>query len=465
MMATNSAISSKISNAFRWNWHEQVSAAPLATYRIGFGILMVFSVLRFWANGWIESQYIEPTFHFSYYGFEWLPYPNEFGIYALFGLMLLGAILILLGLFYRAGAIIFFLSFTYVELLDKTNYLNHYYFVSLIALLLIFIPANRYFSLDAKLGFTDPNNQCSKWHIRILQFQIAVVYFFAGIAKLEPDWLLNAQPLKFWLHTAHHYEIVGPILKQDWIAYTFAWFGCIYDLTIVFFLAWNKTRKMAYMFVIIFHITTWILFPIGVFPWVMMTATLIFFSADFHQKIIDKLASILHYRHPNNVVKLISINVKKFSTALLALYVFIQLAAPFRYLFYDGNLFWTEQGFRFSWRVMLMEKAGYATFYIEDENAKLTVDNSDFLTPNQEKMMSTQPDMILQYAHHLEDVYQDTVVVKHGVEMEFNQPEIHAEVYVTLNSRPHQLYVDKKHNLATIENDLSQRNWLEEFID
>ena len=285
-------------NISKFSWFEKTSAAPLAVYRIGFGLLMLFSTIRFIANGWVTTQYIEPDFHFSYYGFEWVPYPTPNGIYLLFALMLIGAVLIMIGLFYRIGTIVFFLSFTYVELLDKANYLNHYYFVSLIAFLLIFIPANRYFSLDVKFGFAPCSKTCSKWHIKILQFQIAIVYIFAGIAKLESDWLLHAQPLKFWLHTAHHYPVIGPLLKQNWVAYTFAWFGCIYDLTIVYFLINKKTRTIAYLFVIIFHLTTWLLFPIGVFPWVMIMATLIFFSPPFHEKILNFLRLIFKWHEP-----------------------------------------------------------------------------------------------------------------------------------------------------------------------
>lgn len=381
--------------------------------------------------------------------------------------MIVGAVLITLGLFYRYGTILFFLSFTYVELLDKTNYLNHYYFVSLITFLLIFIPANRHFSLDAKFGLTQGSAVCPKWQIGILQFQIAVVYIFAGLAKLESDWLLQAQPLKYWLHTAHHYPFIGGLLKQDWVAYTFAWFGCIYDLTIVFFLLNKRTRRPAYFFVVLFHLATWILFPIGVFPWVMMMATLIFFEPAFHEKILRFLREVLRIRPTDSRIMKKPIIPQPLIQGLLAAYITFQIVMPVRYLFYEGDVFWKEQGFRFSWRVMLMEKAGYATFYVADPQTKaaVVVNNCDYLTPNQEKMMSTQPDMILQFAHHLETIFTDTTINQYGVEMNFIEPEVHAEVYVTLNSRPHQLFVDRRHNLAAIENDLRERVWIEDFME
>lgn len=443
-------------------WYSSVSAAPLAFYRISFGLLMLFSTIRFMLNGWVHAQYISPTFHFTYYGFEWLPYPSEFGVYALFTTMLVTSLLICLGLFYRFATILFFFSFTYVELLDKANYLNHYYFVNLIAFLLIFIPANRHFSLDAKLGIAKPSHTCAKWNIGILQFQIAIVYIFAGIAKLGSDWLLDAQPLKYWLHTANHLEFFGPLLKQDWVAYVFAWFGCIYDLTIVLFLLMPKTRKIAYVFVVIFHLTTWLLFPIGVFPWVMMVATFIFFSPNFHEAILNRIRRIFSLSKPVEISNFFKPQ-RRLITFMLSAYILFQITFPFRYLIYDGNLFWTEQGYRFSWRVMLMEKTGYATFYINQNGKEIEINNSDYLTANQEKMMSTQPDMILQFAHYLESAFHDTIIIRHGVEMKFNSPSVHAEVYVTLNSRPHQLFVDKKHNLTQIENNLTARDWLEPF--
>lgn len=440
----------------------QLSAAPIAIYRIGFGLLMFISTIRFISNGWVESQYLTPTFHFRFELFESLPYPSEIGIWCLFIAMLISAFLITVGLFYRFATILFFLSFTYVEILDKTNYLNHYYFVSLIAFLLIFIPANRYFSLDARLGFTKPSSTCSLWEIRILQFQIAIVYFYAGLAKINYDWLIQAQPLKYWLHTTNHWAIWGDLLKQNWVAYLFSWFGAFYDLFIVVFLIIPKTRPIAYSIVVIFHLVTWILFPIGVFPWVMIVATLIFFNATFHERILQVIRTFFKLKP----IKYNSVKKKKNKLILLLIgtYMTFQIVFPLRYLAYEGPIFWTESGYRFSWRVMLMEKTGYATFFVMEGDDEMEINNSDFLTPNQEKMMSTQPDMILQYAHFLSQTFSDTSISKFGHQFQFNQPEVHAEVFVTLNSRPHQLYVNKNLDLTTIK--LSdKRNWLEPFKD
>jgi len=449
-----------------FDWHREVPAASLAFYRILFGALMLFSTLRFLLNGWVYDFYIAPRFHFAYLGFEWIPYPNPTVLYFIFVVLILACIGITLGFFYRISAIAFFFLFTYVELLDKTTYLNHYYFVSLIAFILIFVPANKYFSLDSYYNFVPAQKTIPNWSIAILKFQIAVVYVFAGIAKLEPDWLIEAQPLKYWLHTAHHWPLFGDLLKEDFTAYFFSWFGCLYDLLIVFFLLNKCTRNYAYGVVVIFHVMTWLLFPIGVFPWVMIAATTIFLSAAFHEKALRFLGKFFSGKQEQRTYTyLVRPNFKKQINVLFAIFITLQLLIPFRYLLYPGNVFWTEQGYRFSWRVMLMEKSGYAEFYLTDPKTKAAwkVDTYNHLTSLQEKMMSTQPDMILQYAHHLQQVYADTTILLGDKKLVFKDPEVHAEIYVTLNGRPSQLYVAKKYNLAVLKNNLSNRYWLEDF--
>src|SRR5688572_5583940 len=108
-----------------------VSIAPLAVFRVLFGGLMLAATLRFILKGWVYDLYIAPKFFFTYYGFEWVrPLPGE-GMYLVFGVLALSALLVMLGSFYRVAATVFFLTFTYIELLDKSNYLNHYYFVSI----------------------------------------------------------------------------------------------------------------------------------------------------------------------------------------------------------------------------------------------------------------------------------------------------------------------------------------------
>ena len=400
-----------------------VSIAPLIIFRISFGLLMFVSLLRFEWRGWVDSVYVTPKFHFTYMGFEWVRQAGATGMHLLFLLVAVAALFVALGLFYRVAIVVFFIGFTYIELIDVTTYLNHYYFISLVAFLMIWLPAGSDYSLDIRLHPKRRRQTTSAWTINILRCQIAIVYIFAGLAKLNADWLLHAEPMRTWLPAKTHLPLIGPLLYKEWVAYFFSWFGAAYDLFIVFFLLYRKTRVVAYGFVLIFHIATAIFFPgIGLFPYVMIVSSLIFFPG----RAITAATNDKPIKTPG---------------LALAVYVVIQLLIPARFLLYPGGLFWHEEGYRFSWRVMLMEKSGAAYFTIRDSTGSRSyvVDNKDFLTPLQEKMMSTQPDMILKYAHHLADEYARKGVPK---------PKVYGEVYVALNGRRSRLFVDSAVDLA-----------------
>lgn len=434
---------------------EPVSIAPLVVFRIAFGAMMLFSTIRFWANGWITDLYVKPAFYFPLLDMRWAKPLGSAGMHLLFLVMAISALLITLGWFYRIAIIAFFLSFTYVEIIDVTNYLNHYYFISIVSFLLIFLPVNRYFSIDTRRNPSLQRTYVPAWTTGIIRLQLGLVYFFAGLAKLNYDWLIEALPMKIWLPAKSYLPVVGPLMYKEWVAYLFSWFGAVYDLFIVFFLINKRTRLAAYFFVLIFHTATAIFFPgIGIFPYVMIVSSLIFFDAGVHKKILHWLgdrrerAEITTYRY--------QLAARRFLFGLLSVYFLLQLLVPVRFLFYPGNLFWSEEGYRFSWRVMLMEKSGNTFFYIKDpaSGRKYEVNNNEFLTPLQEKMMSTQPDMMVQYAHYLEKIYSNR-----GIQ----NPEIYAEGYVALNGRPSRLYIDSTVNLAAQKVGWPNYTWILPF--
>lgn len=441
-------------NAINLYLNKERSNAALVVFRMVFGFMMLYSTIRFISMGWVHIFYIMPKYLFPFEGFYWLKALPANGMYVVFMLMVLSALFVLLGFFYRISSIVFFLSFTYVELLDKSNYLNHYYFVSLMAFIIIFLPLHKRFSLDVYFNRVNAERSTRNFYVLLPQFQLAIVYVFAGIAKLNYDWLFNAMPLKIWLPANVHLPIIGELLSYEWVAYVFSWCGAVYDLFIVFFLMNARTRNFAYFFVIVFHILTRILFPIGMFPFIMIASTLVFFSDDFHEKIISAISKYLPKKATSFSVYIPSVNSK--ILYLFLIFAIFQLLFPFRYLAYPGNLFWTEQGYRFSWRVMLMEKAGNATFHVEDSKTgkKIEVNNRDFLTVNQEKMMSTQPDMMVQYAHYLKEYYEQQGLAN---------AKVYADVYVSLNGSGSTRFIDPSVDLSAEENNWKAKSWILEY--
>ncbi len=440
----------------------ETSPAPLSIFRIAFGLMMFASIVRFWSKGWIEELYIKPTFFFSFYGFAFVK-PLGVWTYGLFAVCGLSALLVAVGLFYRVAAIGLFLSFTYIELMDKSTYLNHYYFTSLVCLLLIFIPAHVYFSVDAYRRPALFADRIPAVYPNALKLLIAILYVYAGLAKINSDWLLHALPLRIWLPARNDTPIIGFLFNYPWVAYVFSWFGCIYDLSIPFLL-WNRrTRPWAYAAVVVFHGLTALLFPIGMFPYIMIVTALLFFDWTGVQrsKQPEKApqppkggAPQFQLAPPLGSWGAFS---KRLTRIAFTLFFLLQLILPFRYWLYPGELFWTEEGYRFSWRVMLMEKAGYAQFTVKDDTGKrVVVNNTEFLTPLQEKMMSTQPDMLLQYAHHLCDQF---------AERGFRQPQVYVDSYVALNGRMGKPLVDPKTDLAKERDSLAPKTWITPFDD
>lgn len=430
---------------------KDVSIAPLVVFRIAFGALMFLSTLRFILKGWVYDMYIKPEHFFPFYGFEWLSPLSANGMYAVFCIMLIASLFIMLGLFYRISTTLFFLLFTYVELIDKTNYLNHYYFISLVSFLIIFLPAAKSHSLDNKIFKRAVLTNVPNYWIWTIKLQVLIVYFFAGVAKLNYDWLFEAQPLRIWLPAQNHLPLVGGLMDELWVAYFFSWFGCIYDLFIPFFLIRRKTVFIAYFFVIVFHLATRALFNIGMFPYIMIALTVIFFPEGFHKKLLSFLPRFNSTMNTNQYST--TLIKRKMFFYVMGVFFFFQILMPFRYIAYPGKLFWTEQGFRFSWRVMLMEKAGTNFFYVEDKTTgkKIEISNCDYLTPMQEKMMSTQPDMMLQYARIIKNDFE-----KRGM----NNIAIKADAFVTLNGGGSRRFIDSSIDLSSVKDDFSNKNWI-----
>ena len=106
---------------------------------------------------------------------------------------------------------------------------------------------------------------------------------------------------------------------------------------------------------------------------------------------------------------------------------------------------------------MLMEKAGTAFFYVHDRttNGEIEIDNKKYLTYMQEKMMATQPDMMIDYAKFLKAEF-----IKQG----FKDPIIRAQSYVTLNGSGSREFIDPQVDLSSQSNSfLKNKDWVKKY--
>ena len=427
-----------------------VDIASLAFFRIAFGAVMLWEVWRYFNYGWISRYYIEPGFHFTYFGFDWIkPWPGDGMYYHFFALGLLAAC-IMAGFLYRLSATLFFLGFSYVFLLEQARYLNHFYLVALISLVLIFVPAHRALSLDSLIRPALRSETVPAWALWLVRAQLAVPYIFGGIAKLNPDWLAG-EPIRTWLAARTDFPVIGSFFTQEWMVYLFAYGGLLLDLFVVPALLWPRTRPFAIMAAFAFHLTNNSLFHIGIFPWFMMAGTLMFLPPHWPRFFLRA------WKRPRGAARRYPqahTGRQKYAiTGLLGLFMAYQVIMPLRNHLYPGDVAWTEEGHRFSWRMKLRDKEATAVFYATDPVSGRTwkVRTKDYLQSWQKTEMESRPDMILQFAQFLAADFR-----RQG----YDRIEIRAQVMASLNGRPDQLLIDPNVDLAAQPRTLMSTSWI-----
>lgn len=437
---------------------QPVDIASLVFFRVVFGILGFADVLNTYIYyHWMVDAYDPEKFRFRYYGFEWVhPLPEPF--LSLFFLMLCGlAILVMLGKWYRVSSLLFALGFAYTFLLEKSHYLNHGYLFCWVSFVMIFLPAHRQFSADVLRRPGLKSDTAPFWCLFLLQFMMGVVYFYGGIAKLNADWL-NAIPLKQWLEQKSNAPVIGPLLGQDWMAYFMAYGGLLLDLTVVFFLLFRKTRPWAFAATLFFHLMNHLVFNIGIFPFLSVALTALFFPPDFPRRLFRKLLSRASWLRriedwwerevagcsvPQVPLWQQADRWRGAIAAALLLVVLFHLLVPLRHHLFPGDVAWTEEGHRYSWRMMLRSKQGYGIFIVRDKatGEETDIDPVDWLEKKQLRNLYTHPDMILQFAHHLKDAYRE----------QGKDVEVFADIRAQLNFREYCAYIDSTVDLAREE--------------
>jgi vitamin K-dependent gamma-carboxylase len=429
-----------------------VDAASCAAFRVLFGALLLVSTLRFLGHGWVAEYYRAPQLFFHYWGFAWLrPWPGS-GMYLHYAALALASALVLLGLGYRAACAIFALGFAYAHFCDKATYLNHYYLITLLSALCACLPLDRMYSLRVHRKPGDRRGQVRAWALYLLRFQVAVVYLFGGIGKLNRDWLLHGEPLRIWLAADGDLPLIGRYLGQPGVALAFSWAGALFDLSIVPLLSWRRTRCAAYAVLVGFHALTAALFHIGMFPWIMIAAATLFFEPSWPRALIHRWAGKGGGPPDDLEPGIAGAPLGPKGRLLAAGYALVQIGLPLRSALYPGNTLWSEEGFRFAWKVMLIEKSAALEFKVVDaQGRRYYVDPGDYLTPFQARMAATQPDMILQLA---QEIARDFRGRGH------NGVRVYADAEVSFNGRLRRRMIDPAIDLAAERDSLAPKRWI-----
>lgn len=424
---------------------ESVDGSSIAFLRVAFGAVMIYWAANHIIYDKITYNYYEPSYLFPYFGWDWhTRWPGR-GMHLHFVVTLLAATGIMLGAFYRFCSVLFAFCFIYIFLLDKTTYQNHYYFVSLMAVLMVICPVHRCLSFDS-LRLNLPQT-VPRWTLWLLRFQIGVVYFYGGVAKMNADWLLGF-PMRYVLSNKQDHFVIGAICQEEWFVQFFVWSGMLFDLFIVAMLLYPKTRRLAFLLSVVFHLLNATLFTIGIFPWMMIFVTTIFFEPDWPRKLHRYFVpnandSPTEVRKPRLANKTTGIK-GMILYGFVFLFVIAQIFLPLRHYALAENTSWTERNHHFAWHMKLRGKATLIRFYVvEKSTGRGALFNfSPHLKRHQFLRMSRDPFAIRDFARFIKAYHE-----LRGI------PDVAVEVFAlsSLNGRTPQLLVDPTVDLAADE--------------
>ena len=422
-----------------------IDNSPLIVFRILFGFLIACESFGAILTGWVKRVLTDPQFTFSFIGFEWLQPLPGFGMYFYFVLMGFFGLAIMLGYRYRIAITSYTILWAGVYFMQKSSYNNHYYLLLLISFLLIFLPANRYASLDVKQNRVSEEKTMPYWISLLFIIQVGIVYVFASLAKFYPDWL-DGTFTKNLLSGTTSRPFFLELFSQKWFYLFIAYAGILFDLLIVPFLLFKKTRTLALIASVIFHIFNSITLQIGIFPFFALTFALFFYEPETIRRLFLR-------KKPKLEDENLSQNLygKRIVYFLMIPYLIIQIALPLRHHFIEGDVLWTEEGHRLSWRMMLRERNGYITIQIKDlKTGSVSIYNyRKNLTNKQAQNLATKPDFIWQYCQRIKEEYQGK----------------HISIYIdcknSINRKEYKRLIDPNYDMAKAEwNYFAHNEWI-----
>ena len=414
------------------------------------GILLMRDILKGF------PYYTSSDFKASYYGFDWVqPDPNLILLFE--SLLPFTTFCIIVGLFYRIAMPLTAFMAAYFFLIAPEYYLNHYYMLLLFLILMSFIPAHKTWSLDSIIK-KQTNEGVPVWSYLILKLQTEVILIYAGLVKINYDWL-QLQPLGTWLRIASN-DL--PYIKWIFFFDTTIAIGA-YGVILLHVLGapllfWHKTRPWVFALYVCFHLTNSMVFNIGIFPYLTIAATLLFFNPDWPKKIINWFRPFtVSFLRPYKNTGTSNPSYNKIILPLCSVWMLVQILNPLPALLASNvDVAWRGHGDIFTWRMMLNDRrihtAAIAVHMPEKHRIEF-VHLRKYLGERQCYMITWRPNTTVQFAHFLKNIYSkkyDTKTIK-----------IHAYITVSINDRVPELWADPTENLAAYNPAYGVYDWQE----
>ncbi len=464
-----------------------VDAAGLVWFRVVFGLVVAWEMFRHLWRGRVATYWVEPEVLLPYWPFTFVRALPEPWMTAHVLVVMLAGLAVAVGWHFRFYAWVLFAGFTWIFLLDQSRYLNHNYLVVLLAFVVACLPAHQLASLDARRGLVPRSETVPLWSLVWVRFMVGVPYFFGGVAKLHPDWL-RGEPMRDWLSENTDYPLIGGLFDTEPAVWFFVLGGLFFDLLIVPFLSFRRTRVLGVGLMLVFHILNCRMFKIGIFPFLMILATLVFLPPDWPRRVWSDLTSsrwrdrlpllvgagvgfvigAIHPSQPDPVnAVIVAIGVAVFcwevanygwdhdrphlvepgpaalargQLAFLAAWVGVQVLLPLRHLAIPGDVHWTEEGHQWAWHMKLREKRAKGVFVVDPPGpaAPFEVDPLDHLHPFQAGKVLQTPTLSVMFGQWLVEA------------LDVPGAAVYVRAEVSLNGRPPRPMIDPEQDLTRI---------------
>ncbi|XP_076231149.1 gamma-glutamyl carboxylase isoform X1 [Calliopsis andreniformis] len=256
--------------------------ASLGVVRALFGFCMVLDVIEERGLADIDIKWGDPMeCHFPL--IHGMRPPSLPWIIVIYTVMWMGAFGIMLGLNFKVACACFVIPYWYIFLLDKSYWNNHTYLYGIVATLFWGTEANKYFSLDANRA-KEARTSVPLWNYFILKFQFFALYFIAGLKKSGTEWLSGYAMTNLSRHWVFSpFKLFLSTEQTDF--FIVHWFAFIFDLTVGFWILFEKTRVPAMVFCTLFHLMNSRLFSIGIFPYVCLATMPLFCNTDWPRRL------------------------------------------------------------------------------------------------------------------------------------------------------------------------------------
>ncbi|MAS95435.1 MAG: hypothetical protein CMO55_19725 [Verrucomicrobiales bacterium] len=427
---------------------KQVDGSMLGLFRILWGLIMLLETRWLWIH---TADFHNPSlFHFHFTGFSWIRHFPSVAMTELeISVMMLAVFFMTVGFAFRPAAIIYFLGYTHLFFSEAASYNNHFYLIVLISGILIFTRADNSLSLYQWLRGKGnlPEKSVPFWNYLLIRFQVIVVYFYGAIAKINHDWLIEMEPIRFWLGNGKHIpEWLAPVVSQEWFVALAAWGGLFIDLICPILLLFRKTRIIGIAVLLSFHLLNSQLFRIGYFPLIGIVLMLVFLPPGALRRFLKKPIEFHKTKAPGRIAMWIA-----------GAYIAFQILFPLRsYLVPRNNPSWSDRYHFFSWRMMLREKIAVADIHFGDPEMQQWLEDRPSLFPRLSEIgnqkMGENPYFLRQWILALQSRLDN-----------FGKGDTPIYLFVgcSLNGRPYYPLIDPNKNICETEVSLfTESDWI-----